>query len=237
MKRFTFALLAICFLASCASHYGSIGSSSNLRNVKYEDIACGVTQTSTLFGIGGLSQDAMVMEAKRNLYQNRPLKAKEEYANFTLDFKNTYFPFYSQTKLTVSADVIKFMDDSVSEPYSDNYKKKIANKTLSTNLFAIGDSIFDKQKKEATIISVENEDHVRILYKTKKNKYKTRRVSINNIYSTRKTYNDLKIGARFVFDKELASFDTEKSSGRILAFGVKEIMLYSRQSIIFVPYK
>jgi hypothetical protein len=33
--------------------------------VKYEDLACGVSQSDKLFGFGGLSQDALVLEAER----------------------------------------------------------------------------------------------------------------------------------------------------------------------------
>ncbi len=65
-------------LSSCvATHLRTISSTAVDKPVSYVDVAYGVAQTDKYFALGGLSQDALVLEAKRELYRNRPLKPNE----------------------------------------------------------------------------------------------------------------------------------------------------------------
>lgn len=231
MKKLFITILSFSLLSSCAIHYGSISSSSLYKSVKYEDIAFGVSQTKMYFGIGGLSQDALVLEGKRELIKNRPLRPDEEYVNFTVDFKKTFFPFYSQTKVTMSADVVRFQNETLSDPYSEEYKNKLFGKNLSNILFSIGDSIIIKKAKEATIISFKDNDNVRVLYKTKSDKNRTKTVSLKDIYTISKPYKGYKIGDRFIYSLK-PSGNEQQTSGKIIGLGLNSLIIRDNSNTI-----
>ncbi|RXQ95625.1 hypothetical protein EO244_07115 [Ancylomarina salipaludis] len=226
MKKLLIPLALISLLSSCAVHQGIISSSSLNRNVKYEDIAYGVSQTKQVLCIGGLSKDALILEAKRELINNRPLGPNETYANFTVDFKRSFFPFVNKTKATVSADVVSFTDDSQANPYTDKYKDKLSKKSLANELFQIGDSVYIDRNEDAVILSVEDIDKVRILIKTKNGNSKTRLISTNKIYSKSKSYKGFKVGEMYIYSRSLND-NMVKTSGRIIALGLDEIIVKS----------
>ena len=194
MKSISISILVLIIVSSCATHQGSISSSAISGNFKYEDIVFGISQTEKYFGIGGISRDALVLEAKQNMITNRPLGRNEEYANYTLDFKRTYFLFYNQTKVTMSADVIKFVNDTSSNPYSETYKNKIFKKRYVNDLFSVGDSIIDGNLNEGAIISFTDTDQVKVMYTNQQNHIRTGTVSIYSIYAKNKSYKGFKIG-------------------------------------------
>lgn len=228
MKSFLIIPLSISLLTSCvATHVGTISTSSIGKAVSYEDIAYGVSQTQRYFGLGGAGQDAMVLEAKRELIKNRPLKPNEEYANFTLDYKNTYWPFYRQTKVTMSADVIYYTNETAFEPFSENYRSKLLGKNITNDLFNIGDSIVYKDLKEGIIISFENSDNVRIQYKTKKNKLRSSIASINKIYSINKAYKGYKVGDNYVYIKVVQGVE-QPSILKVKAVGLNSLLVEDR---------
>jgi hypothetical protein len=70
--------------------------------------ASGSSSTTKILGIGGLSKDALVADAKRNLLENYPLKENQTLANISVDFKNSYFLIVYLTKVTVTADIVEF---------------------------------------------------------------------------------------------------------------------------------
>jgi hypothetical protein len=72
------------------------------------DIASGEASTVLVFGIGGLSKDALVLEAKKDMYRNYPLQEGQIYANITVDYKRGFYIFVVETTVTVSADIIQF---------------------------------------------------------------------------------------------------------------------------------
>ncbi len=221
MKKLLIVPVICYLLTSCvAIHTGSISSSSIGKTVKYEDIACGVSQTDRLFGLGSLSQDALVLEAKREMIKNRPLMPDEEYANYTLDFKNTYWPFYIQNKVTMCTDVVRFTNDNINDPYSEKYKMKLVGVIISNELFAIGDSIIDEKFNEATIISLQNDKIARIMYKTGEDKIRTKKISIEKIYSKNKSYKGHATGGMYIYTD-----NGRETSGRIIAVGLNSIII------------
>lgn len=237
MKRLVIVINILLFLSSCATHNGAISSSSINRNVVYEDIAYGVAQSNKVFGIGGLSQDALVLEAKRELMKNRPLNENEEYLNFTVDFKRTFWPFYSQTKVTLSADVIRPIDEIEYEPYSENYKTKLSRLNLTNDLFSIGDSIYIKKKKKGTVISFLENEKVRVEFKSKKDKVRTKKISIYDIYTWKKPYRELKIGDSYFFPSK-GTGDIETRNGKIVGIGLESFLVrVGSKQIDIVEYK
>jgi hypothetical protein len=109
-KNLLYFLLLITCLSSCAFHGGVISGSASIssKNFKTVNSAKGVANATRILGIGGLSKDALVAEAKKNLLEKYPLKDGQVLANITVDFKNTFILLYTQTKVTMTADIIEF---------------------------------------------------------------------------------------------------------------------------------
>lgn len=105
-----FTLSILITLSSCAFHNGIMNSSASLsaNNFKIVKFATGSSGTTKVLGIGGLSKDALVADAKKDLLQNNPLKDGQALANVTVDFKNTYLLIVITTKVTVTADIVEF---------------------------------------------------------------------------------------------------------------------------------
>ncbi|HZK68468.1 MAG TPA: DUF6567 family protein [Paludibacter sp.] len=238
MKKMLISIAIICLLmTSCVTyHHGAISSSAVSRTVKYQDIAIGVSQINKFWGFGGVSKDALVLEARREMTKNRPLGAKEQYLNFTVDFKYTFWPIVSQTKVTMCADVVSFSNDSTGEVYSTKYKDKLLGKSLSNELFAIGDSVIFNKTHEGVIISIEDVDIVRVLYKSKSDKNRTKRISINKIYATNKSFLGLTPKTWYTYSSSINS--EQKNTGYILGLGLKSLMVKNSSNYIdFVDYK
>ena len=105
------------FFASCAIHTGMMTGNASLShpNFKIVDVAVGTASTTKVFGIGGLKSDALVLQAKKNLFNKYPLKKGQALANVTVDFKRSaYFIVYT-TKVTISADIVDFNEAGVKQ--------------------------------------------------------------------------------------------------------------------------
>ncbi len=227
MKKLLILLASVGMLSSCASHFGMISSAPVNGNVIYQDVAYGVAQTNHYFGIGGISQDALVLEAKRDMMRNRPLAANEEYANFTVDFKNSFWPFYIQTKATVTADVVKRTNEALENPYSEKYKKILAGNALATNLFQVGDSILFDKGREGSIIATDSMNKVRVMYRSSKGKMRSKIVSAEDIFTTSKPYNGLKVGDSFDYQEKVYGKGVITMRGTVVALGTKYLLVRS----------
>jgi len=107
MKAIKYSLL-FALLSSCAIHDGMVGGNipdANSDCVRV-GLAHGSSKTTKILGIGGTNRDALVLDAKENMYNNFPLNAQQQYAFVTVDFKRSFFPFFSSTQVVVSADVL-----------------------------------------------------------------------------------------------------------------------------------
>ena len=71
-------------------------------------MASGTASTTKIFGLGGLAKNALVLDAKKDLLQNSPLKEGQALANVTVDFKNSIIFFVITEKVTVTADIVEF---------------------------------------------------------------------------------------------------------------------------------
>lgn len=107
-------LLSAILLSSCAFHSGNMtgNASLNARNFEIKTIVIGTAKTSHIFGIGGLKQQALVYEAKKDLYRSYPLSEGEAFANISVDFKRSYFFIVNTTIATITADVVEFKEGS-----------------------------------------------------------------------------------------------------------------------------
>ena len=211
-------LIAILILTSCAFHSGT--HSSNVTNdpVVHKDIAVGVATTNVVLGIGGLSKDAVISEARKNMVLARPLEGAEQYNNVDVNVKRTFYLIGMKTKVTINADVIA-PKDSVNQPsYSEAYLRKIKDHEPESgdNLFAIGDTVILNITKypQAQIIRFWGEDLnlVEVTYTDSKNVTRTRSISIDRIYIIKPEHNGL---ARY----------TRTYHGVVYAFGTKRILV------------
>lgn len=215
-------------LMSCATHEGTFSASCFHRKVKYEDISIGTAKTSIIFGFGGLSKDALVLEAKRNMMRTRPLKGSEQYANYTLDRKTTFYTYFLiQTKVTLTADVVSFTNDSLADPYTDKYKSRLLGKSFANNLFIVDDSvIFENHNKSAIILAFDKGNKVKLLYRTEADNLKTKSVCIYDIYSKSKSYNGQQVGGRFAFTETNKKTGAELlTSAKIVGLGLKTLLV------------
>ena len=127
------SILSITFLFSaCSFHTGNISSGAHV-DCPMIYIATGTASTTKILGIGGSSKDALIVEAKNDLYRKFPYKKGIKLSNFSVDYKNSYFLFVATTKVTVSADVY----DCGSIHENDTITNQIPN----INGFGVGDSI------------------------------------------------------------------------------------------------
>ncbi|MGB6037396.1 MAG: DUF6567 family protein [Cryomorphaceae bacterium] len=125
MRRLLNLSLAALILSSCAIHTGNTSSNAAVTNDNFRimDLAFGQAQTTQVFGFGGLKPDALVLDAKREMYRNHPLEAGQIYANITVDYKRSFYLIVVTTMVTVSADVVQF-NPSESQKKEDLFSKK-----------------------------------------------------------------------------------------------------------------
>jgi len=118
MKNLTFRsglfLISVYFLASCAaSHSGYMQGSASLSSNNFRYVKTNVfasAQCIYFLGLGGYAHEALVGEAKQNLYLKSGLKNNQAYANITVNWKTqiTFLGFIVRRVCTVSADIVEF---------------------------------------------------------------------------------------------------------------------------------
>jgi hypothetical protein len=79
-----------------------------------------------------LKKDALVLEAKQDLYYNYPLQKGQALINITVDISNRFFVVYHEKRVTVSAVVIDF---NLNEENNEIYFKRDAIN------YTVGDSV------------------------------------------------------------------------------------------------
>lgn len=238
MKKLLFFFSASLLITSCAVHQGAITSTDVRPGVRYEDIAIGVTHSKKIFGFGGLKQDALVLDAKRELQKNRPLKPNETYANFTVDFKESYWPFVEQTKVTMCADVIVFTNDTLNDPFSENYKQKVFSTSIQNELFGIGDSVVYDKTKNGVILSFVDGNKARVRIDSQKGGFRTKTLSVYKLFTKRKVYKGYRVGD--VYTATIVNNDkVNYKSGRIYAIGLKGLLILpSNEKVVrFMEYE
>lgn len=121
----TFRILSIVFLASalmtsCGIHSAMVGNINSIttnidlskNNFKVIDRVSGKSSATYVFGIGGLSNKALVEKAKVKMLENANLigSSKAIINVATESHSSLFFPFYSRKTITVSAHVVEFTE-------------------------------------------------------------------------------------------------------------------------------
>lgn len=135
-------LFSTIVLSSCAFHSGNMtgNASLNTRNFEIKTIVIGTAKTSHVLGIGGLKKQALVYEAKKDLYRSYPLSEGEAFANISVDFKRSYFLIVNTTVATITADVVEFKDggyDSIQTGFQHLIEYKSDSSAITSLPFKI----------------------------------------------------------------------------------------------------
>jgi len=117
---------------------GNAVLSSN--NFKIIEFAHGTSTTTHILGIGGLSSDALVLEAKRNLLRSSPLRKGQALANITVDFKRAYYFLVNKTTVTVTADIVDFNNDPDLDNEIEEFNNQLQKDVYKS--FDIGEDVF-----------------------------------------------------------------------------------------------
>lgn len=206
-KTFLLSTLLIT-LNSCVNLYkGTINAELPNKKFQYQRIAVESIERKFFLGIGrNKKMDALIFEAKRNLYTSYQLGIDEDFINFTIDSRIKINPLFQSQKITITADVIKYVSDTVNEKYSQEYKNVVFNNNQLDSIFKVGDSVvysydldpttyrgvyFDKGK----IISIQK-NKAKILYKNKFGYLVTKKFKINKLL-TEKSNNFLNTGLKY----------------------------------------
>ncbi|BDD05635.1 DUF6567 family protein [Aureibacter tunicatorum] len=193
MLRKSILLLAISAgLSSCAFHMGGLTGNASLGNNNFQvvDFAIGTANTTQVLGIGGLKKDGLVLEAKRNLYANRPLKKGQALANVTVDFKRSYYFLVSTTEVTVTAEVVDFNDvkDTMNKENIDMMMNGENHSDQSFNMneqIYVSASIKDSDISDliiARVIDFKGTNRLQVQFESNEGELVTRKVSKNFIF-------------------------------------------------------
>ena len=112
MKKFFLIISTVFLFSNCAMHGGYTTNSAALSTYNFSYARTSVEGTAKAFyvlGIGGLSRQALVEEARKNLMENHALQDNQAFVNITVSYKVTFvLPFFIQNKCTMSASVVQF---------------------------------------------------------------------------------------------------------------------------------
>jgi hypothetical protein len=105
--------IAVAIFSSCAIHSGNMSDSASLNKANFnyvEQDLSGKAETVKVFGIGGLGDDALVADAKKEMLEDAGLQPNQALVNVTVNWKNSWVFFVRKSKCTVTADVVEFSD-------------------------------------------------------------------------------------------------------------------------------
>jgi hypothetical protein len=112
--RLGVAFLVSYIMISCAaSHSGNMLNSASLSTDNFYYVKTNVfasAECTYFLGLGGYAHEALVGEAKQNLYLKSGLENNQAYANITVNWKTqvTFLGFIVRRVCTVSADIVEF---------------------------------------------------------------------------------------------------------------------------------
>ncbi len=260
IKKIVFILICATFFSSCLIlHKGSVSSGPLLNvNDRYVDIARGEAQSVIVLGIGSIDNDVLLLDAKKNLFKNRPLEKNEYYANFTTDISRKYifFPIVAINKVTVSAEILIsnvkdtnflfFNDKRVlkieynSYTQETNYIKTIDNKDLPSITkrdIHTGDSVYfySISSKKFNLYVASEIDKENVMLKATEPIFKNILTSLNNGFFYKNfQFKKYKNGDNLSFEVEDETRFTNKLfKGIILGVSNKTVLIKTADDIYY----
>jgi len=102
----------IAILDSCAFHHGMMQGSAILSSNNFVYIKRDVSGSSAahyFLGLGGLSKDELVAEAKKDLITKNKIQGNQTLLNISVGWKQTMvFPLILSNRCIVTADIIEY---------------------------------------------------------------------------------------------------------------------------------
>lgn len=185
LRSLSFLLLAT-LATSCAYHVGNVSTGSHI-DCPMRYIATGSSKSYKVLGIGGINKEALIMEAKQDLYQKFPYQKDVKLSNFSVDFQYLFVLVYFRTKVTVSADVFDCSTDKLG---TKDFRPEDRNMAIGG--FVKGDSLlyeFEGYHK-GTFVKYAGNGKFEIEYRAESGKTKTTVADPDLIFKTSKdTYN------------------------------------------------
>lgn len=230
--KITLLVCAGLILSSCAFHSGTYSSTPLEQPMYYKDIALGVSSAKRFFGIGGISKDALIYEARQNMQRNRPLEGNEIYNNTSVDIKTTHVGFFNKTKVTVISDVLAPKDSITQESYSQHYLNTTQSITVTEDLnfedelFTIGDSVIFNLAHSAELIGFDTKgkDKAVLKYYTSSGDVRTKTVKLKRLFTIIPSYKGYSLGDHL-------------TGGKIIAFGRTSALVQDNDGdILHFPY-
>jgi len=184
MKKSFLIIISLIILSSCAFHTGNI-SSGSVVDCPYKYTVTGTSYTDRVFGLGGLDKNALILEAKQDLYNHYFTNNNIKLTNFTVDFKNTYILFYSKTKVTVSADLYDCSPITMSSD-TNSTSNKINEPAPLIDGWTVGDSIIYELETDSNykgkLEGLLKNNKCKITYILPEGKNVNRKTDLVNIY-------------------------------------------------------
>lgn len=241
MKQLLIFLFSVSLLSCTTLHSGVLTGNNVYPNQKIVDTAIGTEKATYVFGIGGNNKDALVYNAKRNLYKNFPLKKDQVYSNFTIDFKNSFRIVYFERKVIVSADIVTLNNDFSEEDDADiveqkqvDFKsKKSVEKPKETKnpkfeFFEAEDLVvvYDDEKYVRGTITSVADFFITVQLKDRDNILETKNYGIDKVFLIDdKLGLEDKIGEIVFFEKKLKNGTMQKTEGKISGIGKKSLLM------------
>ncbi|MCP4521453.1 MAG: hypothetical protein GY827_07145 [Cytophagales bacterium] len=193
MKALIVVVFFTLLFSSCATHFGTMTGNASLKdeNFKVIGLAIGTSSNTRVLGIGALKKEALVLQAKQNLYQNYPLEQGQALANVTVDFQRAYYPFFSKQRVTVSTEIIDFrknikvdtsvLDHSFTDSIFFSLKEEILFKK-SSNTFLKGE-ILNVSRNTTLVRYLDKEQNIQSIRVSTKKVFKLSGESKNTLFS------------------------------------------------------
>ncbi|WP_159038566.1 DUF6567 family protein [Brumimicrobium mesophilum] len=203
---------------SCAFHSGVMVGSASLSDENFTviDYAIGTSNTTQVFGIGGIGTDALVLEAKRNLYENYPLSKGQALANVSVDFKRSYVIIVSKLKVVVSADIVDFNEDAVVKTDINKYPIGLVNEPPRF-YDVIDEMVFLKYRGEYVKGKVVGfgEFKAKVMMSNKRDRFRIKRISVNKMFYENNikglVNTDIKVGDEDYYREAVVNEETYKT--------------------------
>jgi hypothetical protein len=216
MKQIGILITLLLFLGSCAFHSGMITpvGTQTSKSQKYVDIAVGYSKASYFMGLGGTGKNALINDAKRNMFLSYKLKPGQSFENISLDIKSTCILLYQKREIIVIADVVE-EDSTMNITYSDHYLNLLSSKkTVSNNLFSLNEEVIylDKNNvaRKGKIVKLSYEDAT-IFYVNSKANFKIKHTSTKKIFKISST-EQLEQKFKFKIGQEVVGIKPYKNS-------------------------
>ncbi len=119
MKKIFLYFIFVCLFTSCGLHQGLTNNTNihstevvlSQRNFRVVSNVKGESNALYVLGIGGFSTNAMIAEAKAQMLSKADMIGKSRaIINETVEVKNSFYLIAWTRKVTVTAQVIEFMN-------------------------------------------------------------------------------------------------------------------------------